>query len=104
MLDNLINTYFQKAKDFFQPPVDQESLWYGQRPVGEDYMPPFSYRTPFNCQGLVQDMPEEQQEETDFYLVLSERFPLSMAATKQPGHKDGDFSDFMIQDFQKYDF
>ena len=49
-------------------------------------------------------MPEEQQEETDFYLVLSEKFPLSMAATKQPGHKDGDFSDFMIQDFQKYDF
>ena len=102
MIDNLINTYFQQAKDFFKPPVEQETMWYGLRPIGEDYLPPFAYRTNYRCQGIELDLPEDQQEEIDHYLFLSGRWPLSNAA-KTPGHKDGDFTDFIANDLQKYD-
>ena len=39
--------------------------------------------------------------ETDYYIVITERFPLSMA--KQEGHKHEDFSDFITKDWLNYD-
>ena len=57
-------------------------------------MAPFGLNGNHVCQGIVSDITDpEEQKELDYYIVVTERFPLQGAS--QAGHKHEDFSDFL---------
>jgi hypothetical protein len=76
-------------------------MFYTQRPIGEDYQAPWAYATITSCQGDERPVEGEREKTFDYYIVLTERFPLPMGGTE--GHKHEDFSQFIIEDFSKYD-
>lgn len=100
-IDNTVNSTFDTVKGLFTTPVNQQEMFYTQRPIGEDYQAPWAYATITSCQGDERPVEGEREKTFDYYIVLTERFPLPMGGTE--GHKHEDFSQFIIEDFSKYD-
>ena len=46
-------------------------------------------------------MSSDREKTFDYYIILTERFPLPMGSIE--GHKHEDFTKFIIDDFSKYD-
>ena len=75
--------------------IDQQELYYKQRPAGPDYMPPFTFANINHCQGNVS--PIEGENPIDFYLLaVNEISSFEDEMTK-------DRSWFMREDFYQYE-